>query len=185
MIIVTLGITIVSTNGRLTCTVKEKRSGEDRHCQFPFIVGWKRYDSCTDFKDPDGKKWCSTKTSNHTLSLHVHVGGKGYWGHCPDDCLEKEVGSCSDNGMQGFECVNPEVCNEMCEIITVRSGPEFGTGCESDKRCSGYNEVCCKNITLPQIIKTTTTLPETIRTTTNIANQHGRLTCTVKEKHSG
>ena len=71
VILVTLGITIVSTDGRLTCTVKEKRSGEERYCQFPFIIGWKRYDSCTDYKDPDGKKWCSTKTSNHTLSLSM------------------------------------------------------------------------------------------------------------------
>ena len=164
MILVTLGITVVGTNGQITCTVKEERSGEQRYCRFPFIIDRMRYDSCTDFKDPDGKKWCSTRTSNHTVSLHVHVGRERYWGYCPDNCLEKDVGSCNDYAKQGFQCVNPDDCNDMCEIITDGSGPNSPftvradqLGCESDKRCMGYNMVCCKNNHLPEMITPTTT----------------------------
>ena len=67
--------------------MKEEANGGQRPCKFPFIIGGKQYDSCTDYKDPEGKKWCSTKTSNHTRTLHTHVGGQGYWGYCPEDCL--------------------------------------------------------------------------------------------------
>ena len=115
------------------------------------------------------------RTSNHTLSLHVHVGRKGYWGHCPDDCLEKEVGSCSDYGRRGFKCVHPDVCDQMCEVITDGSGPsnpftvrasEFGPGCQSDKRCSGVNEVCCRDVALSEVAETTETTTTVTTTTT-------------------
>ena len=153
--LIALSLGIASTYARITCSVKEVRSGEQRFCRFPFIIGRKRYDSCTDYKDPDGKKWCSTRTSNHTMSLHVHVGFEGHWGHCPEDCLkEKGVGPCNDYAKNGFQCVDADRCNEMCEVIpefvdgggssnpfTVRASQ---LGCESDKTCSGYNEVCCR-----------------------------------------
>ena len=153
--VLVLSLCIASTYGRITCSVKEVHSGEQRFCRFPFIIGSKRFDSCTNYKDPDGKKWCSTKTSNHSLSLHVHVGREGWWGHCPDDCSEKDVGSCDDYAKDGFRCITPDRCNEMCEVIpeflqdirgpsnplTVRTSQ---LGCESDKTCSGYNEVCCR-----------------------------------------
>ena len=145
-----IAVAIIGTNGQITCRVKEQRSGEQRYCRFPFIIGRKRYDSCTDFKDPDGRKWCSTKTSNHTLTLHVHVGRMGHWGHCPDDCLEKEVGSCSDYAKEGFQCVHGDDCNEWCQVITDGGGAftlrNEGLGCESDKKCSGFDEVCCKHV---------------------------------------
>ena len=73
-----------------------------------------RYDSCTDYKDPDGKKWCSTRTSNSSVSLHVHIGKKDYWGYCEDDCLKKDVGSCSDYADQGFKCIPVD---EVCKSI--------------------------------------------------------------------
>ena len=151
VIVVSLGLGIAGTNGQMSCSVKEEHSGEQRFCRFPFIIGWKRYDSCTDFKDPKGKKWCSTKTSNHSVSLHTHVGRDGYWGHCPDDCMEQDVGPCDDFADQGFQCVDADRCNEMCEVITNGSGPSnpftvrtSQLGCESDKTCSGFNEVCCR-----------------------------------------
>ena len=67
---------------------KEEQSGEQRPCRFPFIIGGRRYDSCTDYKDPDGRKWCSTKTSSHELSMHTHVGSRGFWGFCTEDCVQ-------------------------------------------------------------------------------------------------
>ena len=70
---------------------KEEQSGEQRPCRFPFIVGGRRYDSCTDYKDPDGRKWCSTKTSSHKLSMHTHVGSQGFWGFCAEDCLQNST----------------------------------------------------------------------------------------------
>ena len=152
--LITMSLGIAGTYARITCSVKEVHSGEQRFCRFPFIIGRKRYDSCTDYKDPDGRKWCSTRTSNHTMSLHVHVGREGYWGHCPDDCLERGVGPCNDYAKNGFQCVDADRCNEMCEVIpefldgggssnpfTVRASQ---LGCESDKTCSGYSEVCCR-----------------------------------------
>ena len=87
-----IAVAIIGTNGQITCRVKEQRSGEQRYCRFPFIIGRKRYDSCTDFKDPDGRKWCSTMTSNSSLSLHVHIGDGGHWGYCPDNCIETKHG---------------------------------------------------------------------------------------------
>ena len=69
------------------CIVKEKASGEQKECAFPFVIGNKTHDSCTDHKDPDGKRWCSTKTSHHSLSPNVHEGGKGLWGYCSEDCI--------------------------------------------------------------------------------------------------
>ena len=70
-------------------------------------------------------------------------------------CLkEKGVGPCNDYAKNGFQCVDADRCNEMCEVIpefvdgggssnpfTVRASQ---LGCESDKTCSGYNEVCCR-----------------------------------------
>ena len=73
----------------------------------------------TDYKDPDGKKWCSTRTSNHSRTRHVHVGHRGFWGHCPEECAEKEVGPCVDYARDGFGCVDAERCNDECEVIPV------------------------------------------------------------------
>ena len=76
-----------------------------------------RYDSCTDYKDPNGKKWCSTRTSNSSVSLHVHIGKKEYWGYCEEDCLKKDVGSCSDYTDQGFKCIPAD---EGCKSEVIR-----------------------------------------------------------------
>ena len=154
--ILLLGLSLVITYAKIPCSVKEVSSGGQRPCRFPFIIGRKRYDSCTDYKDPDGKKWCSTRTSNHSRTRHVHVGRRGFCGHCPEECAEKEVGPCVDYARDGFGCVDAERCNDECEVIPVfLDGDELTEnfnvrasqlelGCESGKTCSGYNEVCCK-----------------------------------------
>ena len=146
--LVTFGISIDNTNGQTSCSVYEVRSREQRYCQFPFVIGRKRYDSCTEDNDPEGKKWCSTRTYNDTLSLHVHVGNEGYWGYCKDDCLEKDVGPCDDYADHGFHCVPSDHCDSMCKVIADPSNPftvkTSELGCESDKTCSGNNEVCCR-----------------------------------------
>ena len=79
------------------CLVKEKNSGEQRPCIFPFIVGPNTYNSCADDEDEIGKKWCSTKTSNHSLSLHVHVPDRGFWGFCTEDCHQNSTVVTSPN----------------------------------------------------------------------------------------
>jgi len=178
VILTTLILTFVGTQGQvrlslredqpvLRCSVKERTSGEQKYCRFPFIIARKRYDTCTDYKDPDGKKWCSTKTSNSSLSLHVHIGNGGFWGYCQDDCLEKDVGSCTDYADQGFKCVSADQCDDVCDtIVDERGGDDVLTrsaalGCESDKTCSGYNEVCCKRVRREESTTTTTTTTTT------------------------
>ena len=103
--------------------------------QFPLTHNLvaQRYDSCTDYNDPDGKKWCSTKTSNSTLTLHIHVGRKGFWGYCEDDCLERDVGSCSDYADRGFKCVPADKgckseflrCAETSRVTMVASNQDL------------------------------------------------------------
>merc|ERR1712008_159423 len=58
-------------------------------CSFPFILNETRFDSCTDYLDPDGKLWCSTKTNPKTME---HGGGAGSWGFCTNEfCPTAEV----------------------------------------------------------------------------------------------
>ena len=55
-------------------------------CKFPFHFRGNRYDRCTGVTDPDGKLWCSTKTSPNG----THIGGEGNWGYCRKGC-DKEI----------------------------------------------------------------------------------------------
>ena len=61
------------------CQVMERGTWTLNPCSFPFIVDGKRFDDCTDFLDPDGKFWCSTRTDPKTFE---HVNGQGLWGFC-------------------------------------------------------------------------------------------------------
>merc|ERR1712218_59737 len=61
------------------CKVEEKKSKSLQDCAFPFKLNDKPFTNCTDFQDPDGRLWCSTKVSR---SNRQHVGGGGYWGYC-------------------------------------------------------------------------------------------------------
>ena len=63
------------------CQVMERGTWTLNPCSFPFIVDGKRFDDCTDFLDPDGKFWCSTRTDPKTFQ---HVNGQGLWGFCND-----------------------------------------------------------------------------------------------------
>merc|ERR1712156_394367 len=61
------------------CSVEEKNSKTTQECQFPFKLNEKIFTNCTDFQDPDGRLWCSTKV---TKTDRQHVGGGSYWGYC-------------------------------------------------------------------------------------------------------
>ena len=51
------------------CVVKNAETDIEEPCVFPFTINYTRgsiprkktFNSCTDFEDPDGKFWCSTK----------------------------------------------------------------------------------------------------------------------------
>ena len=64
------------------CKVIELGTQEITPCSFPFVVQGKSFTKCTDFLDPEGKLWCSTRTN---LDTFEHEGGHGYWGYCEDD----------------------------------------------------------------------------------------------------
>ena len=69
------------------CSVIEKKSREVQPCIFPFQYLGQTFYNCTILKDPDDKPWCSTKVDEDG----THVTSGGYWGHCGQDCVEKEV----------------------------------------------------------------------------------------------
>jgi len=85
--------------GQAECMVTEKRTGQQKPCQFPFTVGGTTYDSCTEVtvytNKQDGRKWCSTKNNTaNPASLNENVGKifgvrPHTWGVCPEECLEK------------------------------------------------------------------------------------------------
>jgi hypothetical protein len=51
-------------------------------------INLRRHKTCTTENDPDGKLWCSTRTTPDDY----HVGRGGFWGYCSDDCVnEKEL----------------------------------------------------------------------------------------------
>ena len=68
------------------CEVIEQGTDSIVPCSFPFILDERRFDNCTDYKDPNGELWCSTKTDTKTFE---HIGGNGYWGFCTDDYCPK------------------------------------------------------------------------------------------------
>ena len=74
------------------CQVIQQKDQKLKPCQFPFITedGTNHHD-CTNYQDPKGKFWCSTKTDRNTLK-HVNE----FWGycekeHCPDHLNGKNL----------------------------------------------------------------------------------------------
>jgi len=54
-------------------------------CVFPFTFQGVTHNTCTDWifgEQPQGTRWCSTKTDSNGK----HIGGKGFYGFCPDTC---------------------------------------------------------------------------------------------------
>ena len=70
-----------------TCQVVEQGgTNEVAQCSFPFMVDGKTFTKCTDYLDPDGNFWCSTKTDPDTFQ---HSSGHGFWGFCEDvQCIQ-------------------------------------------------------------------------------------------------
>ena len=55
---------------------------KNKPCVLPFKIGGVPYKECTNKNDPDGKFWCSTSVDKEG----EHVGGKGQWGFCNEQC---------------------------------------------------------------------------------------------------
>ncbi|XP_059098645.1 venom serine protease-like [Tigriopus californicus] len=64
------------------CWVNQDSDSNLHPCAFPFYFKGRRYSSCTNEDDPDGKSWCSTKTAPNG----AHIGGRGFWGFCDPVC---------------------------------------------------------------------------------------------------
>ena len=68
------------------CRTNNDGPRKNTPCALPWKKNGKLYDGCTTDEDPDGKLWCSTKTSTDL----EHVGGQGNWGYCAQSCLESD-----------------------------------------------------------------------------------------------
>ena len=81
-----------TTNFPITecATLPGDTPGSDKPCVFPFIMKQGNvsvtHDGCTNYQDPDGKFWCSTKTDEN----HFHFGESGNWGYCPKYCRKDD-----------------------------------------------------------------------------------------------
>ncbi len=64
----------------------EKKSKEVQPCIFPFNYLGQTFNKCTILRDQDDKSWCSTKVDEDGN----HDDSGGYWGHCGQDCVEKD-----------------------------------------------------------------------------------------------
>ena len=58
------------------CMVVDKKSGESKQCQFPFVLSGQTYNRCTRILDDASQPWCSTKVDSDGNHL------TGNWGHC-------------------------------------------------------------------------------------------------------
>ena len=88
------------------CLTDSEGAAKNKLCAFPFIFKNKVFEKCTDFEDPDGKNWCSTKTDQD----NNHISGKGNWGYCRDICLETIGQNClttEDSPMKDQPCAFP------------------------------------------------------------------------------
>ena len=62
------------------CVVKNAETDIEEPCVFPFTINYTRgsiprkktFNSCTDFEDPDGKFWCSTKVCYTIIHTYVY-----------------------------------------------------------------------------------------------------------------
>ena len=70
-------IFLLIPNAISDCVVKNDKTNIEKPCVFPFTFTYERgsitrnktFNSCTNFEDPDGKFWCSTKV------MYVHTNG--------------------------------------------------------------------------------------------------------------
>ena len=71
------------------CSFTVGGANPNKPCAFPFKFKGQQYRTCTDYSDPDGKFWCSTKVDRNGK----HVGKAGEWGYCAEGCTESTVDS--------------------------------------------------------------------------------------------
>ena len=75
------------------CNVTEQKTQTELPCTFPFSLNGQIFNECTNTFDPEGKYWCSTRTTPDG----AHVASGGYWGYCSEDCiLETKTGTLLD-----------------------------------------------------------------------------------------
>ena len=93
----------VTSNGQCITTYEVGTPKKGTMCVFPFKWKSQSFSGCTTEGDPDGKKWCSTKTD--TQGAHV----KGNWGYCDDS-------KCRDRSK------DPENCRTTFEVEAPSRG---------------------------------------------------------------
>merc|ERR1712226_1512868 len=116
------------------CNVMESGSKTMKECKFPFIFKGQTFESCTDYKDPDGKLWCSTLLD----AEGKHVGGKGYWGYC------ENFQYCSSNKRGKLNNEVQDFLKEELGILGYCSQDGYST--EKVENYMGRGECPCKPI---------------------------------------
>ena len=69
------------------CHVTEVATNKKKGCIFPFSFGGSTFHGCTLFDD-DPKPWCSTLVDEEGK----HVGERGKWGYCGNECPIDQFG---------------------------------------------------------------------------------------------
>lgn len=177
-------ILLKCVNPQQQVCVKENGSGEILPCKLPFRFSGQIFNACTTASDPEGKPWCSTRTSGPE---NDHVGGGRHWGHCDENItcsspLEQEI----TNYLETFDrrvmfdsrcqCQSYRNCNWSKKLLTYYS--TIGRNHELAKsiadllragKCSNQQGAhCCESgiSSTPTTTKTTTQRPTTTTTTT-------------------
>ena len=109
-----------SSTREAICKVKEKRSGDQKHCQFPFIYKNVTYFGCTTVDGyPEGTPWCSTKVYPNTLEHDIYPMSNHYYGDCNENveaCFKQDyqfwLDYCTKNDEMPFfnETLNDYTC---------------------------------------------------------------------------
>ena len=123
------------------CLVIQQKDQKMKPCQFPFITeDGTTFHDCTNYQDPNGKFWCSTKTDPNTTK---HIKDQEFWGYCendncPDHWNGKRKNQISNDstitfpghtgdGRIGFQTTTDDITNQIEEsesFKTVSGDPE-------------------------------------------------------------
>ena len=88
-------------------------------CVFPFKYNGKEYQGCTVADVSDGKLWCSTSTDRNGN----HIGGGGFWGHCPTRNCQTDQSIVQLSAKELQQVVLKSVNLQYITLVCLDDGP--------------------------------------------------------------